>query len=160
DIKVFVTLESGDWSVRWQGNIERLRETMDSRTREMKVVVSVADPYKKAIPGIRPPLVAGMFCRIEFQAPLRPGTVVVPRSALHDGEVFVVDAQSRLAGQKVVVDYLQDEVAVIGSGLSGGETIVVSDPSPAIMGMKVETIDDDSLRQHLLSSSQGMREEG
>ncbi|WP_459947809.1 efflux RND transporter periplasmic adaptor subunit [Desulfocastanea catecholica] len=160
DVKVFVSLQSGDWSVRWQGSMERLRETMDSKTREMKVVVSVADPYKKAIPGVRPPLVAGMFCRIEFQAPVRPGTVVVPRSALHDGEVFVVDDQSRLAGKGVVVDYLQDEVAVIRSGLSGDETIVVSDPSPAIRGMKVEAVGDDSLLQHLLSSSQGMRDEG
>jgi membrane fusion protein, multidrug efflux system len=126
----------------------------------MKVVVSVDDPYKKAVPGVRPPLVAGMFCRVEFQAPVRPGTVVVPRSALHNGEVFVVDAQSRLASKVVVVDYLQDDVAVIRSGLSGGETIVVSDPSPAIMGMKVEALVDDFLLQHLLSSSQGMREEG
>lgn len=125
----------------------------------MKVVVAVADPYQKAIPGVRPPLVAGMFCRIEFQAPVRPGTVVVPRSALHDGEVFVVDGQRRLAGKRVVVDYLQDDVAVIGSGLSGGETIVVSDPSPAIMGMKVEPVTDEPLRQHLLNSSQALREE-
>jgi membrane fusion protein, multidrug efflux system len=160
DVKVFVSLQSGDWPVRWQANMERLRETMDSRTREMKVVVSVDDPYKKAVPGVRPPLVAGMFCRVEFQAPVRPGTVVVPRSALHNGEVFVVDAQSRLASKVVVVDYLQDDVAVIRSGLSGGETIVVSDPSPAIMGMKVEALVDDFLLQHLLSSSQGMREEG
>ncbi len=160
DVKVFVSLQSGDWSVRWQANMERLRETMDSRTREMKVVVSVDDPYKKAVPGVRPPLVAGMFCRVEFQAPVRPGTVVVPRSALHNGEVFVVDAQSRLASKGVVVDYLQDDVAVIRSGLSGGETIVVSDPSPAIMGMKVEALVDDFLLQHLLSSSQGLREEG
>lgn len=159
DVKVVVSLQSDDWSVRWQGSMERLRETMDSRTREMKVVVAVADPYKKAIPGVRPPLVAGMFCRIEFQAPVRPGTVVVPRSALHDGEVFVVDEQSRLAGKRVVVDYLQDEMAVIGSGLSGGETIVVSDPSPAIIGMKVDPVTDEPLLQYLLSSSQGMREE-
>ncbi len=160
DVKVFVSLQSGDWSARWQGNMERLRENMDSRTREMKVVVSVADPYKKAIPGVRPPLVAGMFCRIEFQAPVRPGTVVVPRSALHGGEVFVVDEQNRLAGKEVAVDYLQGDVAVIGSGLTGGETIVVSDPSPAIRGMKVAPVVDDTLLQHLLASSQGMRQEG
>ncbi|HKJ65084.1 MAG TPA: hypothetical protein VJ969_06755 [Desulfopila sp.] len=158
DIQVYISLQSGDWSVRWQGRLERLRESMDSRTREMKVVVAVSDPYKKAIPGVRPPLVPGMFCRVEFQAQVRSGTVVVPRSALHDGEVFVVDDQSRLDGKGVIVEYLQGDVAVIGSGLSGGETIVVSDPSPAIMGMKVETIDDDSLLQHLLSSSQDTRE--
>lgn len=160
DLEVDVSLQSGDWSVRWRGSMERLRETMDSRTREMKVVVAVADPYTKAIPGVRPPLVAGMFCRIEFQAPVRPGTVVIPRSALHGARVFVVDEQSRLGDKRVAVEYLQDDVAVIGSGLSGGETIVVSDPSPAIMGMKVEPVADEPLRQHLLHSSQALRGEG
>ncbi|MBN2061615.1 MAG: hypothetical protein JW882_14485, partial [Deltaproteobacteria bacterium] len=56
DVRVLVSLQSGDWSAQWEARIERLREAVDSKTREVKIVVSVDRPYEKAIPGERPPL--------------------------------------------------------------------------------------------------------
>jgi RND family efflux transporter MFP subunit len=157
DVIVLVNLQSGDWSAEWEARIDRFRETVDAKTREMKVVATVDFPYEKAIPGVRPPLMAGMFCRVELQAPARAGSVVVPRSAIHDSSVFVVDSENRLQKKQVLVDFSQSEFVVIKSGLSGGETVVVSDPSPAIIGMKVSPVADDRLKQHLLALSQGER---
>jgi len=157
DVRALVTLQSGDWSAEWEARIDRLREAVDLKTREIKVVVSVDRPYEKAIPGVRPPLTSGMFCRVELQAPVRAGSVVVPRSAIHDSNVFVIDQEHRLHKKQVVVDFAQSEFVVIKSGLSAGEMVVVSDPSPAIMGMKVSPVADDSLKQHLIALSQGER---
>jgi multidrug efflux pump subunit AcrA (membrane-fusion protein) len=123
----------------------------------MKVVVAVDRPYEKAMPGERPPLTAGMFCRVELQAPVRPGSVVVPRTAIHDDSVFVIDQERRLQKKQVEVDFVQSEFVVIKSGLSGGETVVVSDPSPAIIGMKVSPVTDEGLKQHLLALSRGKK---
>ncbi len=157
DISVLVNLQSGDWSVQWEAKIDRFRETMDSKTREIKVVVSVDRPYEKAVPGVRPPLTAGMFCRVELQASARPGSVVVPRSTIHDSHVFVIDQEHRLRKKQVVVDFAQSEFVVIKSGLSGGEKVVVSDPAPVIMGMKVSPVADDSLKEYIMTLSQGKR---
>jgi multidrug efflux pump subunit AcrA (membrane-fusion protein) len=120
----------------------------------MRVVAAVDRPYEKAQPGVRPPLTAGMFCEVMLNGPVQPGKVVLPRSAVHEGTVFTVDQQQRLRKKKVAVDFSQSDFIVIKSGLSGGETVVVSDPSPAIAGMKVSTTTDESLRQHLLTISQ------
>jgi RND family efflux transporter MFP subunit len=154
DVSVIISLQSGDWSAEWEARIDRFRETVDAKTREMKVVAAVDRPYEKAEPGVRPPLTAGMFCRVELQGPARPGSVVVPRSAIHDSSVFVVDREHRLQKKIVEEDFSQSEFVVLKSGLSGGEMVVVSDPSPAIIGMKVLPVPDDSLKQHLRSLSQ------
>ncbi|MDZ7700129.1 MAG: efflux RND transporter periplasmic adaptor subunit [Deltaproteobacteria bacterium] len=154
NVRVLVSLKSGDWSARWEARIDRLREDVDPETREIKFVAAVDRPYEKAIPGERPPLTAGMFCRVELQGPVRSGSVVVPRSAIHNSSVFVVDPEQRLQKRQVVVDFAQSDFVVIQSGLSGGEMVVVSDPSPAIIGMKVSPVPDDDLRKHLLALSQ------
>lgn len=159
NITVVVSLQSGDWSAEWEARIDRFRETVDVKTREMKVVAAVDRPYEKAIPGVRPPLASGMFCRVELQAPARAASVVVPRAAIHDGNVFVVDPNDRLQNKPVVVDFVQAEFVVVKSGLSGGEKVVVSDPTPAIIGMKVLPVVDGSSEQHLLASSQAKRAE-
>ncbi len=127
---------------------------MDAKTREMRVVVAVDRPYEKAQPGVRPPLTAGMFCEVTLSGPVQPKRVVLPRSAVHEEIVFTVDQQQRLRKKQVTVDFAQSDFVVLKSGLTGGEKVVVSDPSPAIAGMKVSTTTDETLRQHLLTISQ------
>jgi RND family efflux transporter MFP subunit len=159
DVNVYVSLQSGDWSAQWEARIDRFRETVDLKTREMRVLVAVERTYEKAVPGVRPPLTSGMFCRVELQTPVRSASVVIPRVAVHDDKVFVIDQKDRLQKKQVTVDFAQSEFVVIKSGLSGGEKVVVSDPTPAIIGMKVLPVVDDSLEQHLLALSQGKKAE-
>ncbi len=156
-VRVRVSLNSGDWSSQWEGRIDRLRETVDPRTREIKVVVAVDRPYDQVVPGVRPPLTAGMFCRVELLAPVRPQSVVVSRTALHENAVFVVDQEQRLQKRQVEIDFVQADAVVVRSGLAAGEMVVVSDPSPAIIGMKVLPVLDEGLRDHLLDQTQEKR---
>jgi RND family efflux transporter MFP subunit len=157
DVRVVIRLQSGDWSVEWEARIDRFREAMDATTREIRVVTVVDRPYEKAIPGVRPPLSEGMFCQVELQSPARVGSIVLPRSTIHEDCVFVLDQEDRLQARQVIVDFFQSEFVVIKSGLSGGEKVVVSDPKPAIIGMKVAPVHDDGLKRQLLDLSQGKR---
>ncbi|MDZ7831861.1 MAG: efflux RND transporter periplasmic adaptor subunit [Desulfobacterales bacterium] len=154
NVGAVVRLQNGEWSADWNARVDRVRETMDAKTREMRVVVAVDRPYEKAQPGVRPPLTAGMFCEVTLSGPVQPKKVVLPRSAMHEGTVFTVDNQQRLRKKQVTVDFAQSDFVVLKSGLSRGEKVVVSDPSPAIDGMKVSTTTDENLRQHLLTISQ------
>ena len=121
------------------------------------MVVAVDRPYEKAVPGIRPPLTPGMFCQVELQASPRPGSLVLPRSAIHENDIYIVNPGHRLQKKQVEVDFVQSEFVVIKSGLSGGDMVVVSDPTPAIIGMKVSPVVDDILKQNLMALSQGKR---
>ncbi|MDA3918103.1 MAG: efflux RND transporter periplasmic adaptor subunit [Deltaproteobacteria bacterium] len=154
DVKVLIRLKNGNWSMDWEAKIDRIREVVDAQTREIRVVVAVDHPYEQAVPGEHPVLMPGMFCEVELQAPVRSKSIVLPRSALYENAVFIVDEQNRLKKRQVTVDFVQSEFIVLKSGLAGNEMVVVSDPSPAIIGMKVSSIVDDGLRKHLLDISQ------
>ncbi len=154
NMSVRVSLQSGDWSAQWDARIDRWRETLDHQTREIRVVVAIDRPYERAVPGIRPPITQGMFCRVELKGPVRRGCLVIPRSALHNTHVFVVDSENRLEKKQIQVNFIQSEFVIVKSGLLEGERLVVSDPAPAITGMKVSPVTDEPLEQRLRASSQ------
>ena len=155
DLAATVHLHSGEWEATWPARFDRIREAVDPRTRAIQVVGVVDDPYGQIVPGVRPALVRGMYCELRLRAPARPGTVVVPRSAVRDGRVHLVDAGGRLRARAVRVAFAQDDFAVVEEGLAGGETVVVSDPVPAIEGMKVEPTADPALLRRIVEQAEG-----
>ena len=156
-----IRLESGNESAEWEGRVDRLREQLDAQTRSLKIVVAVDKPYEKMIPGQRPPLVRGMYCQVEFKGTVRKSRIVVPRSALHNGstvqngKVYVLDADNRLRSREVVIEFTQGDFACLTSGLNEGDTLVVSDPSPALDGMLVEPVSDEQLLKTLVQEATG-----
>ncbi len=145
-----VRLKSGDFVVEWDARFTRISETIDPQTRTVGVIVAVDDPYKKARPGIRPPVVKGMFFEVELLGRPREGCTIVPRSALHGDEVYMVSSQLRLEKRKVKIHFAQRNFVCLEQGVDEGETIVVSDPIPAIEGMLLDPVLDEKLGRELL----------
>jgi RND family efflux transporter MFP subunit len=152
---VTIRLRSGDVSAEWKGRFERLREELDTQTRMLGIVVAVDKPYEKVIPGRRPALLRGMFCEVELRGKVREGRIVIPRSSLHDGHVYVLNAEKRLHRRPVEIDFAQANFVCLRSGLNSGDTVVVSDPTPAIEGMLVDPVEDVELLQTLIREASG-----
>lgn len=148
-IQAIVRTHIGDFSTSWQARFVRVREQVDPMTRTLGVVVAVDQPYAKAIPGERPPLVKNTFCEVEFFGDPIPDLLVLPRSAVDGGEVFVLDKDNRLARQAVEVYFTQGAFVTLRDGLQPGQRVVVSDPHPAIDGMLVDPVRDDELMAEL-----------
>ncbi|MCK4507751.1 MAG: hypothetical protein KAU27_04380, partial [Desulfuromonadales bacterium] len=153
NLKAIVHLHSGNWNVSWEARFDRIRETIDPQTRAFNVIVAVDNPYEKVIVGKRPPLTRGLFCEVELQGQIRPNSIIIPRAALRNGTVYIVDAESRLQPVKVASAFTQGDLVVIASGLVGGETLVVSDPAPAVTGTLITPIRDSSLEARLLAEA-------
>ena len=136
-----VALASSRVDVRWPAQVRRTSDTIDATSRAVGVIVTVDKPYEGVRPGVRPPLVKGMFVRVTLQGKPQEGALVVPRGAVHDGRVFVANAEDRLEIRTVGVRAFQGADALISGGLEFGERVVISDLSPAIEGMLLETID-------------------
>ncbi|SMG63388.1 [weak similarity to] efflux transporter, RND family, MFP subunit [methanotrophic bacterial endosymbiont of Bathymodiolus sp.] len=66
----------------------------------MGVIVSVDNPYAKIIPGTKPPLMQGMYTEIVLQGRAKT-FYVIPRDALHENEIFVVNKQNQLDRRSV-----------------------------------------------------------
>jgi hypothetical protein len=134
----------------WDARVDRTSPTLDPKTRTLGVLVTVANPYKDAIPGIKPPLFNGLFVAVEISGRALPDALVVPRLALHEDRVYVIGDDNRLQIRPVKVSLLQPDFAAIGSGLEAGERVVVSDLSPAIEGMLLEPVEDPQVARALV----------
>ncbi len=154
-LKALVRFHIGDFSAEWEARFARVDATMDVQARTLGLIVAVDDPYAKIKVGERPPMVRNMFCEVEFSGNTIPETVVIPRSALHDGQVYVVDANNRLVRKTVTIAFRQTNFYAIKSGIESGEKVVVSDLIPAIEGMLLKPAEDQELMQNLVAEATG-----
>lgn len=150
-----VRMDLGGVTTTWQAQLRRLSDTVDPATRTVGVVVAVSRPFEKAIPGERPPLSKGMFVEVILRGRPSAAQVVVPAETVEEGQVFVVDGDNRLRPRPVTIRFEQGGVSVIESGLTGGETVVLSDATLAIPGMRVRTEFDEWAANQLVTGAGG-----
>ncbi len=120
----------------WAGKVVRTEGKLDERTRMIDVVVRVEKPYAK-----KPPLAVGLFVTVEIEGRTLPDAAVIPRSALHEDDiVWVVDDEARLHFRKVDVARMQDDEAMVQSGLQDGEELIITPLKAVTDGMAVRTV--------------------
>lgn len=150
-----VRLYAGDATIEWAGRFARISDTIDPQARTVGVIVAVDGSYQQARPGVRPPLAKNMYVEVELRGNRRERAVVVPRAALHEGFVYVLDAEDRLRKRLVKIDFHQSDFSVIAEGLEPGQRIIVSDLVPAIEGMLIAPQADDALLKRLVAQANG-----
>ena len=144
--------------VEWDARFVRMNDTIDPKTRTMGVIVEVDEPYANAIPGVRPPLIKGMFVEVEIRGKPISSQLVIPRTALHEDKVYTVNSENRLEIKQVKTAIKQAEYASITSGLNEGDKLIVSDLIPAIDGMLLGANYDEEIKNELISIATGITE--
>jgi len=130
-----VRLHAPGLEVEWSGRFVRMDSSIDPITRTLGVVVAVDAPYEKARPGARPPLVRGMFVEVSLSGRPRENRIVIPRVAIHQGRVYLLNEENRLAIRPVTIDFMRGDDACLAGGLKAGDRLVLTDLVPAIEGM-------------------------
>jgi len=137
---------SGHKGVVWDAKVERFLSNLDPSSRTLGIIVSVDNPYEGISPGVKPPLLAGMFTEVILKGAAR-SYVVIPRDALHEKEFYVVDQNSALKRKRVVSE-AQGAMLLVEQGINDGEKIITSDVFPAVNGMPLnEVLDTDREQQ-------------
>jgi len=117
----------------WTGAVVRTEGELDERTRMINVVVRVEKPYAK-----KPPLPVGLFVTVDIEGRTLPEAAVIPRSALHQGDVvWVVDSDGRLHFRKVDVARVQGDEVMVQHGLENGEMVAITPLEAVTDGMAV-----------------------
>jgi multidrug efflux pump subunit AcrA (membrane-fusion protein) len=136
---VDVRAQFGGTTFAWSGHVVRTEGEVDRRTRQLTVVARV-DQERSDGNGAadRPPLLVGQFVQATIHGRTVPDAVVVPRGALRpDGTVWLVDAEQRLRRREVQVLRVEQQRAVIASGLAAGDLVCLSALDTATEGMPV-----------------------
>ena len=155
EIRLRASGDTGAPVGRWDARVDRISDAIDARTRTVGVVAVVDQPYRNARPPEQPPLVKGMYVEVRLCAPARPAAVVVPRAALHEGRVYLAGEDGRLAVREPVTGFRHGGFVVIEHGIAPGERVLVSDPVPAIAGMKLAPRPDPAAREALVAEARG-----
>lgn len=72
--------------------------------------------------------------------------------------MYVVDAEDRLAIREPALRFRGSDFVVIDAGIEPGERVVLSDPVPAIAGMKLAPEDDTEACAELIDAARGARD--
>ena len=145
----------GAEGVQWSARVSRVASGLDPRSRTVRVVVTVDEPYRDARPPDRPPLQRNMYVRVHLSNESPEPLLAVPAAAVHQGTIYRVDKDDRLEIQPVQVSFEQNDLAVIREGLAPGDRVIVDDPVPALHGMSVKPIRDMELERRLQRSAAG-----
>ena len=144
-----VRLRLGDEVVIWPATVDRLSDEIDQRTGTVGVVAVIDGAYDQVGGGNRPPLTKGMFVEVRLSATPIEG-ILLPRSALRDGQVFTADADNRLRIVAATPRLTQGEIALFNEGIAEGTRVVLAPPSPVIEGQLLDLHPDDGLMAGLL----------
>ncbi len=144
DVTAIVIARSGGLTLRYHGKPVRITELVDETTRTVGVVVRVTNGQQPSRPAVQPertddqeaslpaheapaiPLRPGTFCEVMLRSKTPVSGVMVPRSSIEGGEVYVMDPQSRrLHRRPIEVGFTIGDQAAVTAGLAEGELVAM-----------------------------------
>lgn len=123
----------------WPGRVSRLEVQVDPDSRMVHVVVEVPRPFARE--NGRPPLLPGTFVEVVIDGRTVEQVVPLPRHAVHPGDTVWVVSADRLEIRPVEVARADREVALVATGLTTGERVVVSSLDAVTNGMTVRVVE-------------------
>lgn len=121
----------------WLGEVVRAEGKIDERTRMITAVIRVMNPYVK-----KPPLVSGLFVKVDIEGTILEDVAVIPRFAMRENStVWVVEGNGRLAFRKIDIAGIQGDNCLVQSGLNTGDLVVTSSMQVVTDGMAVQATD-------------------
>ncbi|WP_298571139.1 hypothetical protein [uncultured Aliiroseovarius sp.] len=146
-----VRLRLGEQTETWPATVDRVSDGIDLRSGTVGVVVVVENAYGQSGQGNRPPLTKGMFVDVVLSSAPVSG-LVLPRSALRDGSLYVADSDNRLRMVAATPRFEQGEIALFASDtLAQGTHVLLTPPNPVIEGQLLDPHVDEGLMPQLLA---------
>ena len=141
---VVLSAEFAGTRYQWHGKLARTEAEIDLRSRMVHAVarVSAAENAARDPDYVPPPV--GLFVNAEIQGRSTEDIVILPRSAIRNGnQVLVVDDDSRLRLRTINIARIYGEDAYIDGGLAHGDLVCISVLQAVVDGMRVQVVTDD-----------------
>ncbi|MCP4251031.1 MAG: efflux RND transporter periplasmic adaptor subunit [bacterium] len=116
----------------WSGRVERISPAADARSRTFRAYVMVDNERQD------PPWGPGLFVRAEVAGPALVDALLVPRGALVEGHLFVVNDDHAHRREVQVERYLGERALVTGQ-LRHGDAVIVTNLDSIEDGLTVRT---------------------
>lgn len=128
----------------WQGYMVRMAREADPRSRTVQVFVEVNNQESSV------PLLPGAFVHARIDGVQHTDRILVPREALLDGTVYVVDSTGIARRREVETGPRYQSLVQIESGLQAGDLVVLTNLDIVEDGRQVEVQTETDVRQELM----------
>jgi RND family efflux transporter MFP subunit len=121
--------------VFWKGHIVRMEGRIDPKSRMAHLIARVDQPFAKD-----PPLFPGLFVQASIEGRKVSQVFEVPRITVQEESfVTIIDKDNRLHRKKVEILKKNRDNVIIGSGIKGGQRLLLSFLETVVDGMRVRT---------------------
>ena len=117
-----------------KGKVVRAKAEVDPMTRMLSIVARIDNTPSVSNSN---PIAVGQFVEAIIYGIEIPDVVVLPRTAVRDERVWVVDTSMILYNRPVEVLRYENEFALIGEGIETGDRLLTSRLSSLVNGLKV-----------------------
>ena len=167
-----LTVRSGSFVSRWQGRPIRIADSVDQQTRTLGIIVEVdnrtgrlphdaeadeidagdqiaatSEEAQQGFPAnqsLSTPLRAGTFCEITLLGPPLSNVIAIPRTAIDEDSVYVVEKidrdNYRLRKRTVKIGFAMDDLVLIEDGLFPQEQIAIKPPVLAVEKLRIDPV--------------------
>ncbi|GAA5219086.1 efflux RND transporter periplasmic adaptor subunit [Corallincola platygyrae] len=132
-------LEGWDFNFRWPASVDRISETIDPSQATVGIFLEVEQIWQEIEPGVKPPLVNGMFLRAEISGQPKPHWLL-PKKALHGNKIYLLDEQNKLRIIPARLQFFHDQDVAVAAELKAGDKVVLTDLLPAVPGMALQPL--------------------
>lgn len=130
------------------GRVCRLASDLEEQGRMARLLVSVKDPLAvtEANRG-RPPLLIGIYVRVEIEGLELESAAAVSRSLLRDGNrVWVMNRDGRLEIRPVTIAFRNRDHVLVTGGIKAGDRLVTTDLAAPVEGTPLRAQTDSADR--------------
>ncbi len=138
---VMIKYRSAEQTYRWEARIVRTDGAFDVNSRQLFVVAQVDNPYGRRPEG-NPPLKIGQFVEAEIAGSRLDEVIVIPRSALYQGDEVVLIEDGKIRRKAVTIIWSNSEDVVIREGVQAGDILALTPVGSLISGTQVNAIVD------------------
>ena len=156
DVDIYVDFAGAEHS--WKGVLVRTEGRVDSRSRMVHVVAQVQNPFQTE--DDKPPLVPGMFARVDIKGREVQNIYRLPRYAIRGAkEVWIakhipqppedeLSENKQLIIQPVQIIRMDRQFAYISEGLGDGDIVITSPLETVTDGMTIRVyLDEDQAQE-------------
>lgn len=133
---------------QWQGRLVRVDAAIDPSSRMLFATAQVDSPYDKNVSQLGMPLAVGLYVNASIEGKPVANAVTIPAAALRAGNQVYVVVDNKLSIRKVAVIHTSPTKAVLESGVSAGEQVVVSPVRNPVSGMQVVALSKNNISSH------------
>jgi multidrug efflux pump subunit AcrA (membrane-fusion protein) len=125
----------------------RTEGAIDSDSQQLYIVAQIDNPYNKSNENVAP-IKIGQYVNAEIVGKTIEQALVIPNSAIYQGSyVYVVEqvkGRSLLKRKEITIRWQNSQEAIIESGLSFNEQLVLTPLGQVSSGTPVKTLDEVS----------------